>query len=77
MADPDLPLQVSKTCPWLIEALGAIAPDRRRPDLYDETSTYTHVLDALRYFAVNQAVGSSDYVPMAHMADQQPLSMRF
>jgi hypothetical protein len=56
IADPDLPLVVSQSCTWTVEALGAISPDRKRPDVYDETSSYTHVLDALRYFMVNQAV---------------------
>jgi hypothetical protein len=56
IGDPDLPLVVSQSCTWTVEALGAISPDRKRPDVYDETSSYTHVLDALRYFMVNQAV---------------------
>jgi hypothetical protein len=56
IADPDIPLVVSRSCSWTVEALGAISPDRKRPDVYDETSSYTHVLDALRYFMVNQAV---------------------
>jgi hypothetical protein len=62
IADPDLPLLVSKSCVWLVEALGAISPDRRRPDIYDENSTYTHCLDALRYFFVNQSVGQGVWI---------------
>jgi hypothetical protein len=60
IADPDLPLVVSRSCTWTVEALGAISPDRKRPDVYDETSTHTHVLDALRYFMVNQSVGQQN-----------------
>jgi hypothetical protein len=55
LADEKLPLVVSDACPWTIEALASVAPDRHRPDLYDETSPYTHVLDALRYWAVNRS----------------------
>ena len=47
---------ISSACPWLIEALATVAPDRQRPDIYDERSPYTHVLDALRYWAVNEKV---------------------
>ena len=43
IADPDLPLLVSSYLTWVTEALGAVSPDRKRPDLYDETSTYAHV----------------------------------
>lgn len=32
-----------------------------RPDVYDEKSSYTHALDALRYFMVNQAVGQQEW----------------
>ena len=62
IADPDLPLLVSSHLTWLTEALGAVAPDRRRPDVYDESSTYTHCLDALRYFFVNQSVGQGVWI---------------
>ena len=62
IADPDLPLLVSSSLTWVTEALGAIAPDRRRTDIYDETSTYTHCLDALRYFFVNQSVGQGAWI---------------
>ena len=61
IADPDLPLLVSKSCVWTVEALGAVSPDSRRPDVYQEKSSYTHVLDALRYFMVNQAVGQQEW----------------
>jgi len=62
LADAKLPLVVSAACPWTIEALASIAPDRHRPDVYDEASPYTHVLDALRYWAVNRsAVPSSPW----------------
>jgi len=55
IADPDLPLLVSDRCPWLTEALTAVPPDKGKPDLYDqrESSPYQHILDALRYWAVN------------------------
>lgn len=59
LADQALPLVVSRSCPWLIEALSTVRPDKHRPDLYDEGSDYTHVLDALRYWAVNNAVASA------------------
>ena len=72
ISDPDLPLQVSKTCPWLIEALSSIAPDRHRPDLYDEKSSYTHVLDALRYFYVNQATGQQQWLGVDYGSLPQP-----
>ena len=62
ISDPELPLQVSQNCPWLIEALGSVSPDRHRPDLYDERSSYCHVLDALRYFCINQAVGQQEWI---------------
>ena len=51
---PELPLLVSKGCPWLCEAIGAVSPDRRHPDVYDEGSPYSRALDAMRYFYVNQ-----------------------
>jgi hypothetical protein len=60
LADPVLPLVVSRDCPWLIEALSSVKPDKHRPDLYDEQSEYTHALDALRYWAVNH-VTAVDY----------------
>lgn len=55
LADPTLPLVVSTACPWTVEALASVAPDRRHPDVYDEASPYTHVLDALRYWTVNRS----------------------
>jgi hypothetical protein len=57
IADPDLPLLVSDACPWLTEAITAVPPDRGKPDLYDqrESSPYQHILDAVRYWAVNVA----------------------
>jgi hypothetical protein len=64
VGDPDLPLLVSRGCPWLCEALGSVSPDKRHPDVYDEGSTYTHALDALRYFFVNRPIGhSQDWMP--------------
>jgi hypothetical protein len=55
IADAAQPLLVSKRCPWLLEALTTVTPDKHKPDLYDqaESSQYQHVLDALRYWAVN------------------------
>jgi len=58
LADEKLPLVVSRACPWLIEALSSIRPDKHRPDLPDESSEYAHVLDALRYGIVNLAATS-------------------
>ena len=60
IADKDLPLRVSRQrCPWLIEAITTVRPDKNRPDLYDqkESSPYQHVLDALRYWCVNTQRG--------------------
>ena len=54
LAEPQIPLLVSKDCPWLAEALGAVGPDRQHPDVYDDSSTYCHALDALRYYFVNR-----------------------
>jgi hypothetical protein len=54
LAETEQPLVISTACPWTIEALSSVAPDRQRPDVYDERSPYTHVLDALRYWAVNR-----------------------
>ena len=63
IADPELPLQVSARCPWLLEALRGVRPDKHRPDLYDqrESSPYQHVLDALRYWAVNRRAAAPAY----------------
>ena len=57
IADPELPLLVSEACPWLIESIATVRPDKGKPDLYDqrEGSPYQHVLDALRYWAVNDS----------------------
>jgi len=59
LADPQLPLVVSRACPWTVEALSAVRPDRQRPDLYDKGSAYTHVLDALRYWAIHHRAAAS------------------
>lgn len=56
LADPVIPLVVSRKCPWLCAALSNVRPDKHRPDLYDEMSDYCHVLDALRYWSVNRLV---------------------
>jgi len=53
LAHPELPLVVSSRCAWTIEALSSVAPDPHQGERYDERSPYTHILDALRYFAVN------------------------
>ena len=58
LADPKLPLVIARSCPWTIEALSSVRPDRGRPDLYDETSAYTHILDALRYWVINRRTGT-------------------
>jgi hypothetical protein len=62
LADEKLPLVVSSACPWTIEALASVAPDRHRPDVYEEASPYTHVLDALRYWAVNRSIAGPAHV---------------
>jgi hypothetical protein len=55
ISDPDLPLIVSTACPCLVASLTSVPPDSVHPELYDqsEQSPYQHVLDALRYWAVN------------------------
>jgi hypothetical protein len=53
LAHPELPLVVAASCRWTIEALACVPPDPHQPERYDERSPYTHILDALRYFAVN------------------------
>ena len=53
LAHPELPLVVAASCHWTIEALACVPPDPHQPERYDERSGYTHILDALRYFAVN------------------------
>jgi len=53
LAHPELPLTVASCCRWTIEALSSVAPDPHQSDRYDERSPYAHILDALRYFAVN------------------------
>ena len=58
IADPNLPLLVHRSgCPWLIEALNNVKPDRHRPDLPDESSDYAHALDALRYACLHLPIG--------------------
>ncbi len=54
ISDPSLPLLVSDACPWLREALGSVAPDKHKPDIYNDDSVYDHVLDTLRYYFVNR-----------------------
>jgi hypothetical protein len=61
LADPKLPLVISTACPWTIEALASVGPDRHKPDIYDERSPYTHVLDALRYWTINRAEPMEPY----------------
>jgi hypothetical protein len=57
--DPDLPLVVSRSCPYLIEALSSVKPDRHRGEVYDEGSEYCHVLDSARYMVINLASKAS------------------
>lgn len=54
LAEPKIPLLVSRDCSWLAEALGAVGPDRQHPDVYDEHSVYSHVLDAMRYYFISR-----------------------
>lgn len=56
LADPAIPLVISKACPWIIAGFSTIRPDKHSPEVYDESSDYTHILDALRYLVVNRAV---------------------
>lgn len=53
LAHPELPLVVSRRCHWTIEAVATALPDPHLPERYDKRSRYEHILDALRYFAVN------------------------
>jgi hypothetical protein len=67
LAHPELPLVVSARCHWTIEALSSVPPDPHQPERYDERSPYTHLLDALRYFAVNgPPVGGSVGIDLSH-----------
>ena len=62
ISDPNLPLLVSEDCPWLREAIGSVAPDKHKPDIYHDNSVYDHVLDTLRYYFINRAQrGEVDY----------------
>jgi len=53
LADPEIPLVVSRGCEWLVRALSTIRPDRHKPEVYAEDSEFCHILDALRYLVVN------------------------
>lgn len=44
---------VAADCHWTIAAFASVPPDPHQPERYDERSRFTHILDALRYFAVN------------------------
>jgi hypothetical protein len=67
ISDPQIPLVVSTKCPWLIQGLQTIRPDRLHSDVYDEGSPYTHVLDSVRYALVNRVVSRSTYTaPDSH-----------
>ncbi len=72
IAHPALPLLVSRSCKWTVEALTTIAADKSHPDVYDEGSVYTHALDALRYFLVNQTRAAAPYRPMSRGFDEAP-----
>lgn len=74
VADPDLPLLVSEDCPCLLEAITCVPPDKTRPDLYDqrESSPYQHVLDALRYWAINETLGVTDWYVSTNMTGKRP-----
>lgn len=63
VSDPDLPLLVSDECPWLREAIGSVAPDKHKPDIYNDDSVYDHVLDTLRYYFINRVGVADDYEP--------------
>jgi hypothetical protein len=65
LADKNLPLVISAACPWTIQAFSQVKPDKANEGVYDERSEYTHILDALRYWAVNNAehVDLSDWQP--------------
>jgi len=64
LADPDLPLVVSDSCPGLIRALSQVKPHHTRPECYDfDHEVYSHPLDALRYLLVNLRAASASYTP--------------
>jgi hypothetical protein len=65
IGDPERPLLVHPRCTELVAALNTIKPDKSKPDLYDERSPFTHVLDALRYLVwnIDQQPGHFDIVP--------------
>ena len=53
--DPDQRLIVHPRCVGLITALTNVKPHRNDPDVYDtDHETYSHPLDALRYWCVNR-----------------------
>ena len=74
LADPVIPLVVSTKCQWLIKAFSTIRPDKNQPEVYDERSQFTHILDALRYFFVNQAEVRSedDWIDIDYDSLPQP-----
>jgi hypothetical protein len=45
----------------IVRTLASVGPDRHRPDVHDERSPYTHVLDALRCWTVNRAEPMEPY----------------
>lgn len=60
LADKELPLIISRRCERLITGMANIAPDRTRPEIPDEHSEFAHILDALRYVAINTETGPVD-----------------
>jgi Terminase-like family. len=63
LTDPDLPLVISRDCPYLIEALSNVKPDRHRPEIYDDQCEYDHVLDCLRYMLIHVVGKSQPFRP--------------
>ena len=62
IADPERPLLVHERCAHLRTALGAIRPHRGRPDVYDfDDPAYSHILDALRYWLLNNRHPAGTY----------------
>lgn len=55
IADPNIPLVVHERCVKLIRALTQMPPDKAAPDVYlQKHPVFSHPLDALRYWFVNQ-----------------------
>ena len=56
LADEDLPLVISRSCEWTVQAFANVKTGRRNEGVYDESSEFCHALDAARYYFVNRPV---------------------